>query len=69
MYPADVFMKLQALVRSGLLDLRAIQIQTFHLANLPAAMDSAENAGGLSCTILLLCRSDFIRVHSRLAFS
>jgi alcohol dehydrogenase len=52
MYPTDVFLKLQALVRSGLLDLRAIQIQPFHLENLPAAMDSAENAGGLSCTIV-----------------
>lgn len=52
MYPADIFLKLLALVRSGLLDLRAIQIQKFGLADLPAAMDAAEKAGGLSCTLV-----------------
>jgi alcohol dehydrogenase len=51
MYPADIFLKLLALIRSGLLDLRAIQIQKFGLADLLAAMDAAENAGGLSCTV------------------
>ena len=48
MYPADIFLKLLALIRSGLLDLRAIQMQRFGLADLPAAMDAAEKAGGLS---------------------
>lgn len=52
MYPANVFLKLQALIRSGLLDLRAIKIQNFGLADLPAAMDAAEKAGGLSCTVV-----------------
>jgi len=52
MYPANIFLKLVALIRSGLLDLRAIQMQKFSLADLPAAMDAAETAGGLSCTIV-----------------
>ena len=52
MYPANVFLKLLGLVRSGLLDLGAIQIQKFGLADLPAAMDAAEKAGGLSCTMV-----------------
>jgi len=52
MYPANTFLKLLALIRSGLLDLSAIQIQKFGLADLPAAMDAAEKAGGLSCTVV-----------------
>jgi alcohol dehydrogenase len=52
MYPANIFLKLLALIRSGLLDLRAIRIQKFSLADLPAAMDAAETAGGLSCTVV-----------------
>ena len=52
MYPANIFLKLLALIRPGLLDLRAIQIQGFSLADLPAAMDAAEKAGGLGCTIV-----------------
>lgn len=52
MYPPDIFLKLLALIRSGLLDLRAIQIQRFSLPDLPAAMDAAEKAGGLSCTVV-----------------
>jgi alcohol dehydrogenase len=51
MYPANVFLKLLALIRAGLLDLRAIEMQKFSLADLPAAMDAAEKAGGLSCTV------------------
>jgi len=52
MYPANIFLKLLALIRSGLLDLRAIQIQKFGLADLLAAMDSAEKASGLSCIVV-----------------
>jgi alcohol dehydrogenase len=52
MYPADIFLKLLALIRSGLLDLSAIQIQRFGLSGLPSAMDAAEKAGGLSCTVV-----------------
>jgi len=52
MYPANIFLKLLALIRSGLLDLGAIQIQRFSLAELPAAMDAAEKDGGLSCTVI-----------------
>ena len=52
MYPANIFLKLLALIRSGLLDLRAIQMYRFGLADLPEAMDAAETAGGLSCTIV-----------------
>ena len=52
MYPANVFLKLQALVRSGLLDLTAIEVQRFGLADLPAAMDAAERAAGFSCTLV-----------------
>src|SRR5258708_2535854 len=52
MYPANVFLKLQALIRSGLLDLRLLPVQCFALADLPAAMDAAEKATGLSCTVV-----------------
>jgi alcohol dehydrogenase len=52
MYPANVFLKLLALIRSGLLDLGAIQIQKFALADLRAAMEAAEKAGGLNCTVV-----------------
>jgi alcohol dehydrogenase len=52
MYPANVFLKLQALIRSGLLDLTVMPVQCFALADLPAAMDAAEKATGLSCTVV-----------------
>jgi alcohol dehydrogenase len=52
MYPANIFLKLLALVRSGLLDLKAIQAQSFGLADLPAAMDAAANSSGLSCVLV-----------------
>lgn len=52
MYPATVFLKLQALIRSGLLDLKAMPVQCFALSDLPAAMDAAEKATGLNCTVV-----------------
>jgi alcohol dehydrogenase len=52
MYPANVFPKLQALIRSGLLDLKVMPVQCFCLADLRAAMDAAEKATGLSCTVV-----------------
>ena len=50
--PPNIFLKLLALIRSGLLDLSAIQIQKFSLSDLLAAMDAAEKTGGLSCTVV-----------------
>lgn len=52
MYPADVFRRLLSLVRAGLLDLGAIQIKSFPLTELPAAIEAASNSSGLQSTIV-----------------
>jgi alcohol dehydrogenase len=44
MYPAGAYLRLLALVRSGLLDVRSIRARTFPLEALPAAMDAAASA-------------------------
>jgi alcohol dehydrogenase len=52
MYPPDVFRRLQALTRSGLLNLSAIQIEAFPLAELPAAIEAASKSSGLQSVIV-----------------
>jgi alcohol dehydrogenase len=52
MYPANIFLKLLALIRSGLLDLSAFQVQSFPLSNLPAAMEAAAISSGLGCVLV-----------------
>jgi alcohol dehydrogenase len=52
MYPGDAYRRLLELVRSGLLDLRAIASRVFPLADLPAALDAAATAGSLECVIV-----------------
>ena len=52
MYPADVFRRILSLVRAGLLDLDAIQIKSFALAELTAAIEAASEASGLQSTIV-----------------
>jgi hypothetical protein len=46
MYPATVFLRILALVRSGLLNLTAIKIQSFKLADLPAGMGASVSVIG-----------------------
>jgi alcohol dehydrogenase len=52
MYPRDVFRRLGALARAGLLDLHAIRARSFPLEALPAAMEAAATAGGLECVVV-----------------
>lgn len=52
MYPGDAFRRLLELVRTGLLDLRAIAPRVFPLAELPAALDAAATAGSLECVVV-----------------
>jgi alcohol dehydrogenase len=52
MYPRDVFRRLGELARSGLLDIDAIRTRSFPLDALPAAMESAAEAGGLECVVV-----------------
>lgn len=44
MYSAGAYLRLLALVRAGLLDVRSIRARTFPLEALPAAMDAAADA-------------------------
>jgi alcohol dehydrogenase len=52
MYPPDVFRRILALVRPGLLDLGSIQIKSFPLAEVPAAIEAASKSSGLQSTIV-----------------
>jgi alcohol dehydrogenase len=52
MYPADVFRRILSLVRSGLLDLNAIQLKTFPLSELPVAIKAAASSFGLQSVIV-----------------
>ena len=52
MYPGDAYRRLLELVRTGLLDLRAIAPRVFPLAELPAALDAAAVAGSLECVVV-----------------
>jgi len=52
MYPADVYLRLFALVRAGLLDLTAITPHSYPLAELPAAIAAAANVGSFACVVM-----------------
>jgi alcohol dehydrogenase len=52
MYPQDTFMRLVDLVRSGLLDVKAIRTRSFPLDALPGAMEAATTADGLECLVV-----------------
>jgi len=54
MFPPDAPRRLFDLVRSGLLDLRAIRTRPFPLADLRAAMSAASSAGSLELVVLVL---------------
>ena len=47
MYPASAYRRLIELLRSGLLDVSAIQPRVYPLAELPQAMEAAASAGNL----------------------
>lgn len=52
MYPKDSLARLIAMAESGVLDLGAVQIRSFPLAELPAAMTHAAGMRGLQATVL-----------------
>jgi alcohol dehydrogenase len=52
MYRANAFETLVSLVRSGLLDLETVKVNSFPMDELPAAMEAAARMRGLDCTIL-----------------
>ena len=52
MYPPDTYRRILALVRSGLLDLGAIEIKAFPLAEVPVAIEAASKSSGLQVTIV-----------------
>jgi alcohol dehydrogenase len=51
-YPVDAYLRLLALVRGGLLDLRSIRTHTFELAALSAAMEVATTTKSLVCVVV-----------------
>jgi alcohol dehydrogenase len=52
MYPASAYRRLLDLLRSGLLDIRAIGPRVYPLAALPEAMEAAATAGNLECIVM-----------------
>jgi alcohol dehydrogenase len=52
MYPASAYRRLLDLLRSGLLDIRAIRPRVYPLAALPEAMEAAATAGNLECIVM-----------------
>ncbi len=52
MYPAGAYRRLVGLLRSGLLDIAPIRPRCFPLADLPAAMAAAAQAGNLECVVM-----------------
>jgi len=52
MYPKDSLARLIAMAASGVLDLAMVQIRSFPLAELPAAMAHAAGMRGLQATVL-----------------
>jgi alcohol dehydrogenase len=54
MYSPAEFRRLVALVRMGALDLGAVDVKTFPLAELPSAMEHAAKMRGLDCTVVTM---------------
>jgi alcohol dehydrogenase len=52
MYPASAYRRLLDLLRSGLLDIRAIRPRVYPLAALSEAMEAAATAGNLECIVM-----------------
>ena len=52
MYPKDALARLIAMVLSGMLDLTAVQMRSFRLEELPAALAHAAGMRGLQATVL-----------------
>jgi alcohol dehydrogenase len=52
MHPADAYRSVLAMVRGGRLDVTAIKPNIYSLAELPAAMEAAQNAGSLECIVV-----------------
>jgi len=52
MYPTSAYRRLLELLRSGLLDLDAIQPRLYPLADLPQAMEAAASAGNLEYVVM-----------------
>jgi alcohol dehydrogenase len=52
MYPADAYLRLLALIRAGLLDLRSIRTRTFPLDAVPAAVDASASAKSSECVVV-----------------
>ncbi|HEY1548755.1 MAG TPA: medium chain dehydrogenase/reductase family protein, partial [Kofleriaceae bacterium] len=53
MYPADAFRRVVELVRAGLLDLGALRVTTFPIAELVDAMDAAEAADNFTAVAVV----------------
>jgi alcohol dehydrogenase len=52
MHPLDAYRSVLAMVRGGRLDVTAIQPKAYPLAELPAAMQAAQDAGSLECVVV-----------------
>lgn len=52
MFPRDAFLRLAALIRGGLLDLAALPLSRYPLAELPAAMTAASRLRGLETVVV-----------------
>jgi hypothetical protein len=54
MYPRDTIARLLRLVRANTLKLDVIELSTFPLGDLPAAMQAASRQRGLEATVLTM---------------
>jgi len=52
MHPVDAYRSVLAMVRGGRLDVTSIKPKVYPLADLPAAMEAAQNAGSLECAVV-----------------
>jgi alcohol dehydrogenase len=52
MYPAQAYRRLLDLLRSGLLDIRALRPRAYPLGSLPEAMEAAAAAGNLEYVVV-----------------
>ena len=54
MYDREAYPSLLKLVAGGMLDLGAVNVATYALADLPNAIEAAANMGGLDCTVITI---------------
>ena len=52
MHPTDAYRSVLAMVRGSRLDVTSIKPKVYPLAELPAAMEAAQNAGSLECVVV-----------------